>query len=186
MTIAAADVLDFWFMGDAAIRRKQWFEKNIAFDAACGRFGAAIRLARDGAFDDWAASAEGGLALIVLLDQLSRNVFRGLPEAFAADPKALAIARSLVARQCDLSLQPFQRMFVYLPFEHAEAMADQTESVRLFETIREALGEDTIAYAHRHRDVIARFGRFPHRNFILGRVSTAAELDYLAEPGAGF
>jgi uncharacterized protein (DUF924 family) len=181
-----SEVLDFWFEDDCSVRRKKWFEKDAGFDSECARFAAAIRDARTGRYDEWAAAAKGGLALIVLLDQFSRNVFRGQAEAFAADPHARDIARRMIARGFDTTLTPVERMFVYLPFEHAETIEDQDESVRLFETLREALGEETIGYAHRHRDVIREFGRFPHRNAALGRINTLAEDEYLARPGAGF
>ena len=180
------EVLDFWFAGDPAAHRKVWFEKDAEFDAACSRFADALRDARAGAFDHWTDTPRGTLALIILLDQFSRNLHRGSPEAFAADAKALGIARSAVARGFDQELGPMERMFVYLPFEHSENLADQDESVRLFATLREALGEDSIRYGESHRDVIRRFGRFPHRNAALGRVSTPEELAYLAQPGAGF
>ena len=190
MTLHPSEVLDFWFEGDPTVRRKKWFEKNDAFDQDCARFIPHIRAARDGRHDSWAetptGTPEGALALIVLMDQLSRNAFRGQAEAFAADPHALAIARASVTRGLDMALTPFQRMFVYLPFEHAENLEDQDTSVRLFESLRDALGADTVDYAHRHRAVIAQFGRFPHRNAILGRASTAAEEAYLAQPGSGF
>jgi uncharacterized protein (DUF924 family) len=181
-----SDLLDFWFESDASERRKKWFEKNADFDASCAHFTAAIRDARFGAYDHWAFSPKGGLALIVLLDQLSRNIFRGSAEAFAADPHARDIARGMIANGFDTTLTPVERMFVYLPFEHAETIEDQDESVRLFETLRDALGAETINYAYRHRDVVRRFGRFPHRNAALGRVNTPEETDYLAESDGGF
>lgn len=180
------EILTFWFEGDATVRREKWFKKDADFDTACARFIPAIRAARTGAFDSWAGTAQGAVALIVLLDQLSRNVFRGSAEAFAADPHARAIARDLIARGDDKDLTPFERQFVYLPFEHGESMEDQTESVRLFEDLRGALGDSTVEYAHKHRAVIEKFGRFPHRNAALGRIDTAGEAAYLAEPGSGF
>ena len=128
----------------------------------------------------------GGLALVILLDQLPRNIFRCSAEAFAADAHAREIARGMIAAGFDTALTPIERMFVYLPFEHAETIDDQNCSVRLFETLADVLGLDTIGYAHRHREVIQRFGRFPHRNAVLGRVNTPEEAEYLAQPGAGF
>ena len=181
-----AEVLDFWFAGDLSARRTEWFQKSDAFDAECARFAAARDQAKAGAFDDWAETPEGVLALLILLDQLSRNLFRGSAEAFAADAKALGIARAAVAKGFDQALTPVGRMFVYLPFEHSESLTDQDESVRLFEALKDDLGELTVDYAHRHRDVIATYGRFPHRNAALGRVNTPAEEAYLAQPGAGF
>jgi uncharacterized protein (DUF924 family) len=186
VSLQPSDILDFWFEGDAAERRDKWFEKDAAFDSQCARFTAAIRGARAGRFDFWAATPQGALALIVLLDQLSRNVFRGSAEAYAADPHAREIARATIEAGFDTRLTPVERMFVYLPFEHAETIADQNESVRLYETLRDDLGDKTIDYADRHRDVILRFGRFPHRNAVLGRSNTPEEEEYLAQPGAGF
>jgi len=129
-----------------------------------------------------AAWGQDPLAEIVLLDQFTRNIFRNTPRAFAGDGRALALARALVASGADSRLDPIERGFAYLPFEHAESMAVQDESVRLFEP----LGGESLRYAHLHRDVIRRFGRFPHRNLALGRVSSAEEAAYLAQPGSGF
>jgi uncharacterized protein (DUF924 family) len=181
-----AEVLAFWFADGPETRRKVWFQKDPDFDAGCERFRAARDAAKTGAFDAWAETPEGTLALLILLDQLSRNLFRGSGEAFAADARALAIARAAVTRGFDRALHPVQRLFVYLPYEHAEDLATQDESVRLFESVGAALGPDTVDYAHRHRDVIRRFGRFPHRNAALGRANTPDEDIYLAQPGAGF
>jgi uncharacterized protein (DUF924 family) len=181
-----AEVLAFWFDGDPSTRRKTWFEEDAGFDVACTSLAAARDLAKAGALDDWVDTPRGGLALIILLDQLSRNLHRGSAEAFAADAKAREIARAMTARDFDKALTPVERMFVYLPFEHSEDLADQDLSVRLFEALEAASDEKMIDYAVRHRDVIRRFGRFPHRNAALGRVSTADELAYLAEPDAGF
>ncbi len=186
MTLRPGEILDFWFEDDASIRRPKWFEKKPGFDIDCARFTAGIRDARSGRYDHWTATPRDGLALIVLLDQLSRNIFRGSPEAFAADPHALRTARTMISAGADAVLTPVERMFVYLPFEHAETIEVQDESVRLFETLREALGPQTMDYAHRHRDVIRTFGRFPHRNAVLGRSNTPAEIEYLAQPGSGF
>jgi uncharacterized protein (DUF924 family) len=181
-----ADILDFWFAGDPSARRVVWFQKVDAFDAGCALFADAHGAAERGELDHWADTAEGALALLILLDQLSRNLHRGSPETLAADPQARAIASAAIARGFDEALTPVQRMFVYLPFEHSEDLADQDRSVALFESIRAALGDQTVDFATRHRDVIARFGRFPHRNAVLGGANTAAEEAYLAEPGAGF
>jgi uncharacterized protein (DUF924 family) len=180
------DILAFWFAGDPAAQRKVWFEQDAAFDTNCARLAAARDAAKSGALDPWVETSEGGLALLILLDQLSRNLHRGSAEAFAADPKARAIARSMIARGFDQALTPVQRMFVYLPFEHSEDLADQDESVRLFTALQEITQDDVLDYALRHRDVILRFGRFPHRNAALGRANTKEEDAYLAEPGAGF
>jgi uncharacterized protein (DUF924 family) len=184
--IEPPDVLHFWFAGDSNTERAVWFEKDASFDAACDRFADALRAARAGTLDHWAATPRGALALILLLDQFSRNLHRGAAEAYAADAEARALARAAVARGFDRKLGWVERMLLYLPFEHSEDLADQDESVRLFETLWLALGDATVEYAHRHRDVIRRYGRFPHRNAVLGRESTPEELAYLAHPGAGF
>ena len=184
--ITPDDVLDFWFAGDGTQFRDVWFEQDAAFDTDCARFIDALLAARTGALDHWADTARSMLALIVLLDQFSRNLHRGSPDAFAADAQAQAFARNAIARGFDRTLHPVERCFVYLPFQHSEDLADQDEAVRQFEALRIALGDATIEYAYRHRDVIRRFGRFPHRNAALGRDSTPEELRYLAAPGAGF
>ena len=186
---AAAAVLDFWFDGER--EREEWFRKDDAFDASIGqRFGATIDAALAGSLDaaHWDATPEGALARIVVLDQFTRNVFRGTSRAFAGDAQALATARALVARGDDLRLRPVQRQFAYLPFEHSESLDDQREALRLFA----GLGRDAPAlaglleWAQKHFVIIERFGRFPHRNAILGRASTAEELEFLKGPGSGF
>lgn len=175
-------VLDFWFAGDPATHREEWFEKSVDFDASCARFAEALCDAKRGHFDHWAATPRGALALIVLLDQFSRNLHRNSPEAFAADAKARMIARATIAGNFDLALGPVERMFIYLPFEHSEDLADQDTAVSLFAL----LGEEMVRYAEDHRAVIRSFGRFPHRNLALGRTSTREEFEYLAQPDAGF
>jgi len=186
---AAADVLTFWFGdGPADGPRKAWFAKDAEFDRICReRFGATHAAASVGELDHWQETPAGALALTVVLDQLSRNMYRGTAAAFAQDARALAVARSAVERGFDRQLPPLRRMFLYLPFEHSEDGADQARSVALFESLRgEQWLDEAVDYAHRHRVVIERFGRFPHRNAILGRQSTTAELEYLATPGSGF
>jgi uncharacterized protein (DUF924 family) len=187
-------VLDFWFGAPgtpgAGERRREWFVKDPAFDAQIAqRFGALIEAALRGELAAWPADgAAAALAQIVVLDQFTRNVFRNTPRAFAGDARALAAAQALVAAGQDLALPPLQRAFAYLPFEHAEDLALQDESVRLFTALAAAAPEldDMLDYAHRHRAVIARFGRFAHRNAMLGRASSDEEQAYLKEPGAGF
>jgi len=181
----ASEVLDFWFAGDPATQRKVWFQQDAAFDAACADLAAARELAKSGALDSWGDTPRGGLALLILLDQLSRNLHRGTAEAFAADAKARAIARDMIRRGFDEVLTPIERMFVYLPFEHSEDLTDQDLSVRLFAAL-EAAGCEIGDYAERHRDVIRRFGRFPRRNAALRRENTPDEDAYLAESDAGF
>lgn len=181
------DVLGFWFDGDRA--RPEWFRKDAAFDAQVReRFGATIAAALAGELDAWSASPRGALARIIVLDQLTRNAFRDTPRAFAGDAQALAAARTLVGRGEDRALRPIERQFAYLPFEHAEDLASQAEALRLFGALAaEApdLGE-LVGWAQRHHDVIARFGRFPHRNAVLGRESTAEEIEFLRQPGSSF
>ena len=184
--IAPDDVLEFWFAGDGTRDRAIWFQQDAVFDTACARFAEALYAARGGALDHWADTARGMLALIVLLDQFSRNLHRGSAQSFAADAQARGFSRDAVARGFDRELHPVERSFVYLPFMHSEDLADQHESVRLFETLRLVLGDVSVEYAYRHRDLIRRFGRFPHRNAVLGRESTPEELCYLAGTEAEF
>ncbi|WP_310633847.1 DUF924 family protein [Paraburkholderia sp.] len=189
----AREVLDFWFGApdseEFGRARKIWFRKREAFDAQLReRFGALLDAACAGELDAWCATLEGALALIVVLDQFSRNCHRGTARAFAADEHALRIARELVARGDDLKLPTAQhRAFAYLPFEHAESAEAQRESVRLFgELAKGGEGEDYYDYALRHAKVIERFGRFPHRNATLGRASSEDEAAFLREPGSSF
>lgn len=180
-----ADVLDFWFEGDPAVWRPHWFNRDDAFDARIrARFASLVVAARDDAYPDWPATIHGALALIIALDQFPRNLHRGSPLAFAGDGRARRIALANLDRAERLT--PVERVFLYLPFEHSESLADQDRAVALFETLRGGDLDRTIEFAERHRDVIRRFGRFPHRNRALGRLSTPAEAAYLAEPGAGF
>ena len=182
------DVLEFWFGAPDSVefgqRRKCWFEKDPAFDAEIrAKFEEDFEVAAKGGYDLMAQSATGALALIILLDQFPRNLYRGSARAFATDPKALTLARLAVAAGHDRRLNEVQRCFMYLPFEHSEDLADQDDSVRLFEALGDA---EFLDFAIRHRDIIARFGRFPHRNAILGRDSTAAERAFLEQPGSSF
>ena len=186
-------ILDFWFgpagSAEFGAQRKAWFKKDPAFDRTIAdRFGATIEQALRGELDAWAATAPGALARILLLDQFTRNVFRGEKRAFAGDAQALAGASAMVGSRLDEQLPPFMRAFVYMPFEHAEGMAMQDEAVRLFTRLDAAAPElrHMLDYAHRHRAVIERFGRFPSRNASLGRQSTAEEIAHLGEPGSRF
>lgn len=187
------DVLAFWFGApdDAGYgqARPAWFRKDDAFDAQIrARFLAEVDAAIAGQRGDWAASPQGALALFILLDQFPRNLFRNTVRAFAGDAAALSLAGRVVEQGWDRKLLPVQRVFVYLPFEHSESLADQERSIALFTTLADDHPETAsyLDYAHRHHEVIVRFGRFPHRNAALGRTSTAAETDYLAQPGSGF
>ena len=139
--IAPDNVLEFWFKDDHTLFRAEWFVANSAFDATCTSFAEALQAARNGSLDQWADTPRGTLALIVLLDQFSRNLHRGSPEAYAADAQARALARDAVSRGLDKEVHPMERLFLYLPFEHSEDLADHHELVRLFEAIRLALGD---------------------------------------------
>ena len=196
ITPDAQQVLDFWFgtADDPAHlqQRPQWFRKDPGFDAAIvQRFGRLIEQALAGGIDDWAAvplAALPALARVIVLDQFTRNTYRGSARAFAGDAMALQTARALVASGLDRELTGVQRMFVYLPFEHAEDRSHQRTSLQLFEQ----LGRDVPAlaglreWAQRHHDIVERFGRFPHRNAALGRASSSDELEFLQQPGSGF
>lgn len=175
------DVLDFWY--DPA-NRPFWFEKIAAFDEAVRqRLGDAHAAAAAGRMDAWRTTPEGALALVILLDQVPRNIHRGTDRAFATDGAALAIAAIAIDDGFDRELDSDQRLFLYLPLEHSEELADQDRSVALITSIGDARLTD---YAVRHRDIIARFGRFPHRNALVGRASTDEELRFLEEPSSSF
>ena len=190
--MAPQDVLDFWFGAPGSDgygqARAVWFRKDDGFDALIrDRFGALIDAALAGGLEAWFDAPPPALARVLVLDQFTRNAFRDTPRAFAGDAQALACAREIVARGWDLRMLPVQRWFAYLPYEHAEDIAAQRESLRLFATLR----DDPVAgaaydWAVGHHDVIARFGRFPHRNEILGRASSAEEVAFLSQPGSRF
>jgi len=188
----AASILAFWFgPPDSPLRgteRNEWFRKDPIFDAEIrDRFGDAIDVALAGGYGDWCATADGALARVLLLDQFTRNVHRGTPAAFAGDRRALATARDAVDRGLDRALDPYGRWFLYMPFVHAEDQAMQRRSLEVFGALAEETGlASPLKWAHKHADVIALFGRFPHRNAILGRTSTPEELAFLSEPGSTF
>ena len=187
-----SDVNEFWFgprpVDAKRISRPEWFGKAPEFDQTIrSRFVPLIESAATGGCAEWLATATSNLALCLVLDQFPRNAFRNTPRAFGTDPAALAAARHAVASGFDRALDPIERWFIYLPFEHSESLADQDEAVRLFDALPAGPEHDnTRDYARRHREVIAAFGRFPHRNVILGRTSTADELVFLAKPGSSF
>lgn len=188
MGAIARSVLDFWFQGengtDFSAQRKVWFKKNADFDRAIAEdFTAAYEWARDGALDALKDNPEGCLALAILLDQVPRNLFRGSSEAFATDGKAREVARHALDRGYDQQFPVAARMFLYLPFEHSEDLADQDRCCALFAAMGD---EELLGYAVKHRDIIARFGRFPHRNAALGRPSTDEEAAFLTQPGSSF
>jgi uncharacterized protein (DUF924 family) len=176
------DVLDFWF---AAASKPYWFEVNPAFDAQVTQRLLPLReAALAGQLDSWSAAARGSLALVILFDQVPRNSFRGTAAAFSTDAVARRVARQAIDRGFDRGLDDERRLFLYLPFEHAEDMAAQLLSVALFAALPGR--EEWLRYADRHAEIIARFGRFPHRNEALGRVSTPAEIAFLTEPMSRF
>jgi uncharacterized protein (DUF924 family) len=199
--MAIDDLLSFWFgdpdppgdVSDAVFAR--FWKKDPAFDTTLReRFGALHDRAREGALDAWSGSPRGRLALIILLDQLSRNLHRGDARSFAADTRALALAEEGIAAGELPRLTPLQRYFLLMPLMHAEDLATQDRGIALFETL---LAETTdpglrkrfasaADFARRHRDIVARFGRFPHRNGVLGRASTPEEEEFLRQPGSSF
>ncbi|MFV8755626.1 DUF924 family protein [Nannocystaceae bacterium ST9] len=190
-------VLTTWFPSDPAQQQKLWWGKDEATDASLReRFADTLAAARRGELEGWAASARGRLALILVLDQLSRNIHRGSPEAFVGDPLARALTHAGLALGHDRELAPIERVFMYLPLEHSEELGEQDQCVGLFKALADevAAGDPEqgkryayyLTFADRHREIIARFGRFPHRNAVLGRASTAEELAFLSEPGSSF
>lgn len=186
------EVLDFWF-GEAGSPehgkpRQVWFSKSDAFDDAIrARFLDLHLRAADGQLSQWAARSDSLLALIVVLDQFPRNLYRGTSKAFTTDDQALAAAQLALDRGFDRVLLPVQRWFVYLPFEHAEDLTLQRKCLQLFESLRsDPDSAGSVDFARRHFEIIARFGRFPHRNAILGRASTPEEIEFLRQPGSGF
>jgi len=174
-------ILRFWF---ETLTPEDWYRKNPAIDAEIAkRFGATYATLKDGVPPAWIAEPRGMLAAIIVLDQFPRNMFRDDPRAFATDQAALALAKRAIAEGLDMRLLPEQRSFIYMPFQHSEAATDQEQSIALFTALGNKLNLD---FARKHEAIIARFGRFPHRNNVLGRTSTAAELAFLQEPGSSF
>lgn len=188
----ATDILSFWFGSpdDRSFGKphKAWFTKDLEFDRSIrSQFLNDYEKAARGELNPWKEAPHSCLALILLLDQFPRNLFRGFPQAFATDAQALEIAQWAIAHQFDRVLLPVQRWFLYLPFEHCENLAEQRRSVTLFQQLQDDPDSaSTIDYAIRHYQVIERFGRFPHRNAILGRESTPEEVAFLQEPGSSF
>lgn len=179
---AIDEILDFCFADDVV---PHWFAKDPAFDRRVEeRLLPDHERAAAGALDSWQASAEGCLALCMLLDQVPRNLFRGDPRSYATDAKARAVTHEALERGFDRELPQIQRVFLYLPLEHSELLAEQQLSVQLIGKLdQDPRWRD---YALRHRDVVARFGRFPHRNAILGRATTAEEEAFLSQEGSAF
>ena len=185
---AISRVLDFWFApaDDGGDDEARWFKRSEAFDRAVRE-----TLAEDheraaaGAYDAWQASPQGCLALVLLLDQVPRNLFRGDPRAFATDARARAVTRQALDRGFDRQLpRQVERMFLYMPLEHSEALADQEDCCRLMAGLDD--NPDWAVWAEKHRMIVARFGRFPHRNDLLGRDSSAEERDFLTQPDSSF
>ncbi|GJL84416.1 MAG: membrane protein [Micavibrio sp.] len=177
------EILHFWF---EEVQPQQWFQSNPELDSLITeKFLSTYEMAKDGLCDNWAVDEEGALALCILLDQFPRHMFRGKAEMFGTDRKALLVVKEAINKGFDQILEPVKRGFLYVPFQHSEELNDQNRSVELMK----AMGDDNPAgydYAKRHRDVIEKFGRFPHRNEVLGRVSTTEELDHLEQNPSGF
>jgi uncharacterized protein (DUF924 family) len=193
-------VLAFWFGSPgpavevAGRQRTLWFGKSQANDrVVVERFAATLAAATAGELDHWAHTPRGRLALVIVLDQFPHHIFRDRPQAFATDPQALAQCLAALAADDDRHLTPIERVFLYLPLEHAESLAMQERAVSLYAQLahgaaadEQALFNGFLDYARRHCDVVARFGRFPHRNEILGRASTPDEREFLKQPGSRF
>lgn len=181
-------ILLFWFGVPASVDygkpRSFWFQSTPEVDQNIRKnFEQTYNLALKGKLDDWVNTPQGCLSLMLLLDQFPRNMFRGTPQAFATDEKALQIAKNAIKKDFDQKLPSFQRQFVYMPLMHSENREDQNKSVELFK----ALGDDkNLQYATAHRDIVERFGRFPHRNVTLNRPCTPEEKEFLQRPGFSF
>ena len=191
MSAGIRDVLSFWFApahDGTIVSRDEWFRKDDTFDGTIrARFGELIDAAIAGAHEAWCESPHGALALVIVLDQFTRNAYRRTARSFAGDSRALRVARGVVARGDDARLSPYERWFLYMPFEHAEDVAAQNESIALFTRLERETGLDgALEWAERHAAIIRRFGRYPHRNAILGRASTADEIAFLSTPGSTF
>ena len=188
--IGPVEVLDFWFGSPPTKQpRPEWFRKDMAFDEGIRvRFGATLDKALGDDLQEWALTPTGALARIVVLDQFTRNTLRDTARAFAGDALALAQAQELVRSGGHLSLTPLQRWFAYLPFEHAEDMALQSESLRLFAALaaEHPAMADAEHWARKHFEIIEHFGRYPHRNAQLGHASTPEEERFLTQPGSSF
>lgn len=190
MNSLSPEILQFWFGegADYGKAHKRWFEKDRTFDAEVKRrFGALHEEMRGGQHRDWLHEPRSALARIIVLDQFPRHIHRGTALAFSTDAQALDAAKHVLAQGWDRNMLPVERMFAYLPFEHSEALADQDRACELCAPLG-AFAEtaEVPRYAEAHRDIVRRFGRFPHRNAALGRPSTAEETEFLKQPGSGF
>lgn len=181
------EILQFWLSERA---RPLWFAKDADFDAEIrDRFGELVHAAQLGGHADWRAAPEGAFALILVIDQFARNIHRGSAKAYLGDPLAREIADEAIRRGFDRHYPFPERVFLYLPFEHGESMADQDRYVALLEGCVREFGEvavEYLEYGHRHRNIIQRFGRFPHRNAVLGRETTEEEAEFLKGPNSSF
>jgi uncharacterized protein (DUF924 family) len=189
---SAGGILDFWFGREDEPGygefRNVWFQKDEDFDREVQtRFREDHERAANGDLDGWREEAQSALALVILLDQFPRNIFRGDAQTHATDAKAQEVSEHAIERALDRELPAFQRMFLYMPFMHSESIEAQRRSVELFQRLRdEPGGPDVVSYAIGHRDIVERFGRFPHRNDILGRQTTPEEAEFLTQPGSSF
>jgi uncharacterized protein (DUF924 family) len=184
----ASEVLKFWFGEGAEYGKahKRWFEKDAAFDAEVSRRFSHVH-DEQVASRDWLATPRECLARIVVLDQFPRHLYRGTARAFSSDPLALESARRLLERGWDRDMLPVERMFAYLPLQHSESLEDQERSCTLYEALKDfPETADSHRYALAHRAIVLRFGRFPHRNAMLGRPSTREEIEFLRQPGSSF
>jgi len=197
IAITPDDILDFWFGptdADPFANAKMWWKKDPAFDAEVSRrFGAALEASSRGELDGWRDEARPCAALILLTDQLSRNIHRGSAGAFAQDDRARSACEHALDRGLDAALRPVERVFVRMPLMHAEDLAAQNRGIVAFATLAEEAPEaiqpklfEYVLYAVKHQKIIRRFGRFPHRNAILGRASTPEEAVFLEQPGSSF
>lgn len=179
--MSAESILDFWF---SEIQPELWWKKDAAFDGMVARrFGGLLDSAKAGELYKWRETAEGALAEIIVLDQFSRNIRRDEARAFAQDAMALVLAQEAVRRGLDKALTTQQRHFLYMPYMHSESRWIHEEAVRLFTALGDAGALD---FERRHKAIVDRFGRYPHRNAILGRVSTPEEIEFLKTPGSAF
>lgn len=175
------DILKFWF---EELDQKQWWVKDLELDKEIeSRFSGVHKKAISGELDGWRRSPEGRLAEIIILDQFSRNIYRGKPLSFEYDLLALNLAQETVQTKEDTKLEPIKRLFLYMPYMHSESLEVHNEAVKLFED----LGfESNLKFEHAHRDIILKYGRYPHRNEILNRESTKEEMEFLSQPGSSF
>lgn len=175
------EVINFWFN---ELEPQQWFKKDETLDTTIqSRFSLLHEQAKAGELFEWRKTALGSLAEIILLDQFSRNIYRDSPESFSTDPLALALAQFAISQGFDAELSQVERSFLYMPFMHSESQKVHVEAVALFENLGNAYN---LEFEHKHKDIIDRFGRYPHRNAILGRESTEAEIEFLQQPNSSF